>query len=161
MGAVHVSVSLPFLLELRCPYSRLRSIAITAWGMAAYTATTTVTSSNGCGANATRTIAEEWCWVLTIDGDARNKRPYRLFIPKRRRGLPNRPGIYPATRAWVDIIVLRYRNAPTLPDALLHNNNIIVLSAFSFFKIVCPISKLRPAELFKFIYSRKLKFEST
>lgn len=63
LGAVHVS--LPFLLELRCPYSRLRSIAITAWGMAAYTATTTVTSNSGCGANATRTIAGAGSWLST------------------------------------------------------------------------------------------------
>lgn len=50
-------IILPFRLELRCPYSLLRSIAMTACGIAAHTATTTVTSNSGCGANATRTIA--------------------------------------------------------------------------------------------------------
>ena len=47
----------PFRFELRCPYSLLRSIAMTACGMAVHTAITTVISSNGCGAIATLTIA--------------------------------------------------------------------------------------------------------
>lgn len=45
------------LFELMCPYSRLRSMAITAYGMAAQTATITMTSRSGWGETATRTMA--------------------------------------------------------------------------------------------------------
>lgn len=58
-GGCSECIDSPFLLELKCPYNLLRSIAMTAWGMAAQTATTAVSSSSGtiagCGCEAAQT----------------------------------------------------------------------------------------------------------